>query len=54
MRRHLAICEQQFRNVESNKLMKDDGDINQSAKAKALREPPDILLTTPKSLEGRM
>ena len=43
-----------FATLNSNKLMKDDGDINQSAEAKALREPPDILLTTPESLEGRM
>jgi ATP-dependent Lhr-like helicase len=30
------------------------GDINQSAKANALRAPPDILLTTPESLEGML
>lgn len=30
------------------------GDIAQTAKAKALREPPDILLTTPESLEGML
>jgi len=30
------------------------GDINQSAKAKALRHPSDILLTTPESLEGML
>lgn len=30
------------------------GDIARTAKAKALREPPDILLTTPESLEGML
>ncbi len=30
------------------------GDIAQTTKAKALREPPDILLTTPESLEGML
>ena len=30
------------------------GDINQSAKNKALRDAPDILLTTPESLEGML
>jgi ATP-dependent Lhr-like helicase len=30
------------------------GDIGQGAKTRALREPPDILLTTPESLEGML
>jgi ATP-dependent Lhr-like helicase len=30
------------------------GDVSQSAKARALGEPPDILLTTPESLEGML
>ena len=30
------------------------GDISQSAKAKGLQDPPDILLTTPESLEGML
>ena len=30
------------------------GDIGQSAKARMLRDPPDVLLTTPESLEGML